>query len=165
VVAVTARPIARLAADEELFADLTSPSVHGVLGAALDYARRGWPVLPLWWPLGENRCACPDRGCQSPGKHPRAAHGVHDATVELDRIERWWTRHPDDNVGLATGAAFDVLDLDRPQAGQWLAEYADDHGEDTEEGWGWGPMTTTGKGSHLLYEPTGGVKGVRLALR
>jgi hypothetical protein len=74
--------------------------VGGELAAALDYARAGTPVHP----------------CRPRGKLPLTAHGVQDATVDPQQIERWWGRWPDANVGLATGAPGPtVLDVDNPQ--------------------------------------------------
>lgn len=130
-----------------------------MIDTALDYAARGWPVLPLWWPLELGRCACPlgDR-CDNPGKHPHgslAPHGLNDATLDPDIIRSWWTTTPALNVGLRAGIAFDVLDLDNRDAGMWLAHYAHEHGAVTPECWEWGPMSLTGKGEHLLYAPTG----------
>jgi Bifunctional DNA primase/polymerase, N-terminal len=75
---------------------------HGsVADAAVAYAARGWPVLPL----------------RPGGKAPLIAraeggHGVHDATIDPDRIRAWWAAHPAANVGLAAGAAFWALDVD-----------------------------------------------------
>jgi len=126
--------------------------------AALDYAGRGWPVVPLWWPLRPGRCACGADECASPGKHPHAGHarhGLEDATTDATVVDAWWTATPELNVGLRTGVAFDVLDLDDPGAGGWLARYADERGEDTDECWAWGPMSITAHGHHLLYAATG----------
>jgi hypothetical protein len=39
------------------------------LRAAQEYAGRGWPVFPIWWPE-DGRCACGDPDCSHPGKHP-----------------------------------------------------------------------------------------------
>ena len=101
--------------------------------AALGYASRGIPVLPLHYPLPhhrdlqaltgdqppalETRCSCRDSGCGQVGKHPLGSlvpHGVKDATTNRARILAWWTRHPQANIGLATGHRFDVLDVDGP---------------------------------------------------
>lgn len=135
------------------------------LEAAIGYARQGWPVLPLWWPLGQNRCACGNRECASPGKHPHrfVPTGLKGATTDVEVVTRWFTEVPELNVGLRTGVAFDVLDLDRPEAGRWLADRAEQLGLDTDECWGWGPMSVTGHGHHLLYRPTGARNGSRLA--
>jgi hypothetical protein len=84
--------------------------------AALGYASRGIPVLPLHHPLphhGDLRpvpcdrpllsssagtsCSCRDLGCGRVGKHPLGSlvpHGVNDATTNRARILAWWTRHP-----------------------------------------------------------------------
>jgi Bifunctional DNA primase/polymerase, N-terminal len=81
---------------------MTSPYV---LNAALRAARRGWPVFPL------------RRGT----KRPRAelTGWEQRATLDLDRIRRWWGRHPDDNAAIATGpAGLVVVDLDLAQPGE-----------------------------------------------
>ena len=68
--------------------------------AALGYAGRGWPVLPI----------------EPRGKAPLGRlvpHGVLDATTDPARIRAWWRARPDANVGIATGAPGpDVLDVD-----------------------------------------------------
>ena len=65
------------------------------LREALAYARRGWPVFP----------------CQPGQKIPATAHGFRDATTDPDQITGWFTRHPDRNLAIATGAPGpDVLD-------------------------------------------------------
>ena len=103
--------------------------------AALGYASRGIPVLPLHYPLPHHgdlqsvpgdqppvvraSCSCRDPGCGQVGKHPLgslAPHGVKDATCNRARILAWWTRHPQANIGLACGHRFDVLDVDGPPA-------------------------------------------------
>ena len=107
-------------------ADDTQP-----LNAALEYARRGWPVLPLHTMNGDGRCTCGRADCDSPGKHPRTAHGVRDATTDEGRIRAWWARWPDANVAVPTGASgatgagtFVALDLDRKDDGTDGAEVA-----------------------------------------
>jgi hypothetical protein len=94
--------------------------------AALGYASRGILVLPLHYPLPHRgglqpadgsrltpwvvgaSCSCRDPGCGQPAKHPLGSlvpHGVKDATCNRARILAWWTRHPQANIGLATGIA------------------------------------------------------------
>jgi len=63
--------------------------------AALRYAELGHPVFP----------------CVPGGSNPLTAHGFHDATVDADQIDRWWTAHPQANIGLPT-AGLIVLDID-----------------------------------------------------
>ena len=68
------------------------------LRQALAYARRGWPVFP----------------CLPGQKIPATAHGFRDATTDPDQITEWFTRHPDWNLAIATGAPGpDVLDVDQ----------------------------------------------------
>jgi hypothetical protein len=118
--------------------------------AAVGYASRGIPVLPLHYPLphrgdlqalaGDRQlrspvagpaCSCRDPGCGQVGKHPLGSlvsHGVKDATYNRARILAWWTRHPQANIGLATGHCFDVLDVDGPSGEQAIRELAAAHG-------------------------------------
>jgi hypothetical protein len=104
--------------------------------AAVGYASRGIPVLALHYPLlqrnglqpvtGDQRssaervsCSCRDPGCGQVGKHPLGSlvpHGVKDATCNRARILAWWTRHPQANIGLATGHRFDSWTSTAPAA-------------------------------------------------
>ena len=112
--------------------------------AALGYASRGIPVLPLHYPLPHHRglqpvtddgqlahpavgtgCSCRDPGCGQVAKHPLGSlvpHGVKDATTNRARVLAWWTRHPQANIGLATGHRFDVLDVDGPAGAQAIRD-------------------------------------------
>jgi hypothetical protein len=138
--------------------------------AALGYASRGIPVLPLHYPLphrnglqpvpGDRKpaagtgCSCRDPGCGQLGKHPLGSlvpHGVKGATCNRARILAWWTRHPRANIGLATGHTFDVLDLDGPAGAQAIQELAATHGFQSS-----GPLVRTGGGGwHYYLRPTG----------
>jgi Bifunctional DNA primase/polymerase, N-terminal len=138
--------------------------------AALRYAARGIPVLPLHYPLPHDRdlqpvigdqppalrtgCSCRDPGCGQVGKHPVGSlvpHGVKDATCNRARILAWWTRHPQANIGLATGHSFDVLDIDGPAGAQAIRELAATHGLQSS-----GPLVRTGGGGwHFYLAPTG----------
>lgn len=80
-----------------------------MVSLATDYGLRGWNVFPCHWMLG-GKCSC-GRECSSPGKHPLTAHGLKDATTELDLIVDWWRKWPRANIGLATGKLY-VVDLD-----------------------------------------------------
>jgi len=65
--------------------------------AAVRYAKAGWPVFPVR----------PD------AKEPMTRHGVLDAETDPGTVTRWWSRHPDANVAIATGAPGPtVLDVD-----------------------------------------------------
>ena len=139
--------------------------------AALGYASRGIPVLPLHYPLphrddlqpvpgdpqasvGRASCSCRGPGCGQPGKHPLGAlvpHGIKDATTNRARVLAWWTRYPQANIGLATGYRFDVLDVDGPTGEQAIRELAATHGVQSS-----GPLAHTGGGGwHFYLAPTG----------
>jgi hypothetical protein len=138
--------------------------------AALGYASRGIPVLPLHYPLPHHSglqpvpgdqppparagCSCRDPGCGQPAKHPLGSlvpHGVKDATCNRARILAWWTRHPQANIGLACGHGFDVLDVDGPAGAQAIRELATAHGLQSS-----GPLVHTGgAGWHYYLAPTG----------
>lgn len=81
-------------------------SARSPLSYARRYARLGWHVVPLWWPVkGEDgvlRCAC-GGNCSTPAKHPIsvvAIHGMHSSSTDEGQIERWWTRYPEANIGI-----------------------------------------------------------------
>jgi hypothetical protein len=142
--------------------------------AAVAYASRGIPVLPLhypitrpqaprpWptgqpgrsgWPVG---CSCRDPACGQVAKHPLGAlvpHGLKEATTNRARVLAWWTRFPQANIGLACGQRFDVLDLDGPQAVAALQAFADRHALDLPAS---GPVARTGRtqaGWHYYLAP------------
>jgi Bifunctional DNA primase/polymerase, N-terminal len=134
--------------------------------AALSYASRGIPVLPLHAPLphrgdfqpvpGDHQpvvgtgCSCRDAGCGQVGKQPLGSlvpHGVKDATTNRARILAWWTRHPQANIGLATGHTFDVLDIDGPSGEHAIRTLAAEHGLQSS-----GPLVRTGGGGWHFCE-------------
>ena len=118
------------------------------LSAALTYAARGWPVVPVAG-MGEASCAC-GRDCDSPAKHPLTRHGVHDASTDDASIRRWWRRWPTANVGIATGARSGVVvvDVDPSSGGRRSLEAVRAAGMDL-------PPTriafSGGGGFHLFY--------------
>jgi Bifunctional DNA primase/polymerase, N-terminal len=140
--------------------------------AALGYASQGIPVLPLHHPISDRGglqsadrrrlapsvvpigCSCRDPDCGQIGKHPLGSlvtHGVKDATCNRARILAWWSRHPQANIGLATGHRFDVLDVDGPQGAQAIRTLAATHGLESS-----GPLVRTGGGGwHFYLAPTG----------
>ena len=108
-----------------------------VLASALEYAARGWRVLPV----------------QANGKAPLgtlAPNGLHNATTDPAIICGWWAEASDANVGIATGASSGlvVLDVDPRHGGdRALAELEQEYG----------PLPATvrahtgGGGSHVLF--------------
>jgi hypothetical protein len=143
--------------------------------AALGYASRGIPVLPLHYPVPRSHgrpvsagqlerpswstgCSCGDPGCGQVAKHPLATlvpHGLKEATTNRARLLAWWTRYPQANIGLACGHRFDVLDLDGPGAIEALADLTDRYGLELLAG---GPVARTGReqaGWHYYLTPAG----------
>ena len=129
---------------------------------ALGYAKRGWAVLPVHWPLG-NRCSCARESCQSVAKHPLTPHGVHDATTGPEVIQSWWERWPLANLGVATGKYSNlvVLDVDSRHAG--IASL-----DELEKRHGRLPHTlktaTGGGGYHFFFSTPGHRVGNKLQL-
>jgi hypothetical protein len=152
---------------------MSRPNLRLLRDAALGYASRGIPVLPLHYPLprhsdlqalnGDHQlpspavgtsCSCRDPGCGQPAKHPLGSlvpHGVKDATTNRARVLAWWTSHPQANIGLATGHLFDVLDVDGPAGERAIRQLAATHGLPSS-----GPLVRTGGGGwHFYLAPTG----------
>src|SRR4029450_12030998 len=76
-------------------------------------------------------CSCRDPDCGQPAKHPLGSlvpHGVKDATCNRARLLAWWPRHPQANIGLATGHRFDVLDVDGPEGQAAMRALAAEYG-------------------------------------
>jgi Bifunctional DNA primase/polymerase, N-terminal len=125
------------------------------LAAALAYARHGIPVLPVHSAAGGD-CSCGRRGCDRPAKHPRLRHGLTEATTDPLRLEMWWTRWPDANIGLRTGVIMDVADIDSTEGWHGLRHLL-------RGAMPVGPRVRTGGGGwHVWFQPTGYGNRVRL---
>jgi putative DNA primase/helicase len=71
--------------------------MNSFLDIALGCLARGWYVFP----------------CAPRDKRPITPNGFKDATADEATVRAWWTRTPDANVGIATGASgLTVLDCD-----------------------------------------------------
>jgi len=70
--------------------------VGELLAAALGYAARGWAVFP----------------CAERGKVPITSRGCLEATTDRAQVERWWSRTPGANVGIACGRASGIVVVD-----------------------------------------------------
>lgn len=71
-----------------------------IQAAAIEYARRGWQVLPVG--------AGPDR------KLPYIKNWTQAASSDEQQIAEWWQQFPEANIGIATGprSGFWVVDVD-----------------------------------------------------
>lgn len=153
-------------------ADPCRPTRAERLAWALYYAERlGWPVLPLYTPLGLGTpsrpapCACRQAACSSAGKHPRTQHGVRGASRDPAVVRRWWSAWPDANLGVATGqgSGLVVLDVDGAAGEASLGALVDAGAlpldvVDT-------PLVLTGRGLHLYLAHPGVPVGNRAMLR
>jgi hypothetical protein len=90
--------------------------------AALSLARKGFAVFPLRpktkEPYGDD-------------KFYRTVGGYKCASRDPALIEFWWGRHPDNNIGIATGSisAIWVLDVDGDEGRETLATLEEQHGQ------------------------------------
>lgn len=133
--------------------------------AALAFARHGYAVFPVTWPV-EHRgrticsCRCELRGmppCEKPAKHPHGLlvpNGLLDASKETWQIKLWWQRAPEANLGVeCTGLV--VVDVDPDDGGgASLKKLEAEHGEP--------PLTwrtlTGGGGEHIFFACPEGVE-------
>lgn len=82
------------------------------LQAALEYAERGWHVIPLHTARPNHTCTCGHDDCKSIGKHPRTKAGLKDATNDPEKIKNWWGMWPAANVGVVTGPESGIIVMD-----------------------------------------------------
>ncbi|MDF2235109.1 phage/plasmid primase, P4 family [Albimonas sp. CAU 1670] len=85
-----------------------------MLDYALRYAARGWAVFPTH-SIDDGSCTCGSASCSSPGKHPLHAGGFKNATTDPEMVRAMWGASPFANIGIATGAASDLLVVDVDQ--------------------------------------------------
>lgn len=119
-----------------------SDATGDVRSAALEYASRGWRVLPLHSVAG-GVCSCGRPDCESPGKHPRTRNGSRGASNNPIVVADWWESWPDSNIGIATGkeSGIVVVDVDGP----------------TDLEFPESATVKTGRGYQIYYEATGDV--------
>lgn len=109
---------------------------------ALYYADVGLAVFPL----------------RSRDKRPATENGCKAATTNKQQISEWWNKHPDSNIGIATGSVSGgllVIDLDVDEnkgvnGYEVMKEWQQENGELPES---WRSITGRG-GYHLFYRDT-----------
>ena len=127
---------------------------------ALEYAGRGWAVIPLYTPNEHGVCSCKEGAkCGSAGKHPRfhktlIPNGLANASTDPGLIERWWLQWWNANIGIVCGAisGLVVLDVDGPEGAEALEELERELGAlpETIEA-----LTGRGGGRHLYFKHPG----------
>ncbi|HEY0259490.1 MAG TPA: bifunctional DNA primase/polymerase [Lacisediminihabitans sp.] len=114
--------------------------------AAAAWAQAGHPVFP----------------CVPGGKAPLTAHGFRDATTELRRVAQWWRRWPEANIGLPTGDAVDVVDVDERRTGSGFTALTEARRAGLLGGWV-AAVRTPHQGLHLYYPAQGDAASWSLA--
>ena len=76
-----------------------------MMDAALKYAEANIPVMPLHWICEDGSCSCKKgQQCDSKGKHPLYTGWYKNSTSDIEQIRKWWTKTPNANIGIPTGA-------------------------------------------------------------
>lgn len=78
---------------------MSAPSANTLYRAAQDLIKSGQPVFPC-------------RASGPKAKAPMTKNGLHDATLDRDRIKHWLKSNSDVALGIPTGIVWDVLDVD-----------------------------------------------------
>jgi len=78
---------------------VSAPSANTYYRAAQALVKSGQPIFP-----------CRPTGVKA--KAPMTKNGLHDATLDRERIKNWWRNHGDAAIGIPTGIVWDVLDVD-----------------------------------------------------
>lgn len=112
-----------------------------LLRAALAYAARGWHVFPQ----AKN------------GKAPLLEHGHKDASTDAARINAWWSRWPDANIGVSVEASgLFVLDVDckdgKPNGHEALAALVAQHGDLPLTVEALSGSYANGRGRHIVFK-------------
>lgn len=128
------------------------------LQAALAYVSLGWHVLPLWQ-MDEDKCACGNANCKSPGKHPIShlvPHGQNSAATDEQTVTNWWTHYPDANIGVYLAPSnLCAVDIDPRNGGDYTIEELEGiHGVIESDVL----QLTGGGGEHRIFKLPEGVK-------
>lgn len=117
--------------------------------AALDYIHHGFSIIPLHYPTAGGSCFCGRADCPSTGKHPLTQNGIKDAFSGPELVSFWWDKHPDANIGIATGNGLVVLDMDGADGRESLSALLSEFGfTELPETWA---ALTGGGGVHYLF--------------
>ena len=83
------------------------------------YAGQGWKLLPCFGITDGGRCTCNGSHAEPKdiGKHPMIGEWQKRSTDDLATVTDWWTRNPENNIGVHCAASgFIVIDID-PRSG------------------------------------------------
>lgn len=111
---------------------LENATISPLHSAARQYAASGIPVFP----------------CIPGTKKPLTEHGFHEATVDPEQIDKWWTQNPDANIAFTPHVmGWGIIDVDSQEAMEEFGQRNDEaEGEPT-----WMVKTPRG-GYHFYYQ-------------
>src|SRR5688500_6680713 len=121
-----------------------------LLDFALEYAAKGWQVIPLHTPTESGYCTCNKTDCKSVGKHPRTRNGLKDSTSDQAKIREWWSMWPNANIGIVTGETSGIIALDvaLDKFGEKSLAYLEDENDSLPTTL---PSVTGSGGRHYLF--------------
>lgn len=136
------------------------------LKEALEYADRGWYVIPHHGITPEGECTCYDPECKVQGKHPRMERESEEGFLrgigsnDHAKISEWWQTWPESNVSIVCGSDSNLvaIDIDPRNGGfeSWK-ELMASHGDYSNTL----SVKTGGGGLHLIFQHPQGVEKIR----
>ena len=130
--------------------------------AALWFAARGYPILPLHSVTEAGGCTCGNSDCESVGKHPfapLAPHGLKDAMVDTGIIRSWFEKHYWLGYGIVTDELL-VVDVDARHGG--LETWHELTSQPTRALLHTWQVRTGGGGLHVMFENTPEIRSGKL---
>jgi hypothetical protein len=119
--------------------------------AALMWAARGVPIIPLFSVDENGHCRCKyGATCRTPGKHPQNYHGLTEASTEPRQILKWFRKYQNVNIAGATGEVSGLLvfDVDPRHGGDLsLTDLIESYGDE----WLETLKIKTGSGGYHFY--------------
>jgi len=123
---------------------------------ALDYAKLGWLVLPVFSIGDDGNCRC-GRSCKKPGKHPMV-NWSKEASTDPAKITLWFRQWPEANIGIVTGEVSGIfaLDIDPKNGGEESLDTIESkHGRVPDD-----VLAVTGSdGKHFIFKYPGKLGG------
>ena len=95
--------------------------------AAVEYASRGWFVVPGTHIVKDGRARGRLPICQVPGEHPAAPDWQVQATHDPEAVAWWWSGREVPNVVLPTGWSFDALHVPSRLGTRVLGRFRDEY--------------------------------------
>jgi hypothetical protein len=95
-----------------------------LLEAALRYAKRGWYVFPTREKPGKPYIDKNGKEKICKEKTPYTFNGFKEATLDEEKIRKWWEEHPEAMIGISCGdSKLFVIDVDTHNGKQGMQNY------------------------------------------